>query len=361
MPRRHNRGFTLVELLVVIAIISLLMGLLLVGIGAAQRTARRTQCLNNVKQLVTAINLYENAKGRYPGYREIVGRDPVNPAIFKNASWTVSILRFMDQEPVWESWRDPSVALTDLITPSLGVMTCPEDPTSDGAVGAVNSKGDFVQVFTNEPPYTSYAVNAGYLPRTVDLQMNTFGRATFDYPNLLIWAQRKANGVFHDLASLPNARVTSTDLKDGLGNTILVSENLQAIYWHATGLLNEPARLNNTFGWLFATAKPKFQIDNLPASVLSGLPNNPAYGNSLDIPPVAFINGGDENTPTATLSARPSSAHSGVVIVGFADGSTKALSDGIDYTVYQSLLTPNNRKSDMPTRGYILKSEDFNQ
>ena len=42
MPRRHNRGFTLVELLVVIAIISLLMGLLLVGIGAAQRTARRT-------------------------------------------------------------------------------------------------------------------------------------------------------------------------------------------------------------------------------------------------------------------------------------------------------------------------------
>lgn len=351
MSRRYRRGFTLVELLVVIAIISLLMGLLLVGIGAAQRTARQTQCLNNVRELTKAVIMFENTKKRYPGYREMVGG--------KQASWAVNVLRYIDQEPLWESWRDQSVLLTENITPSLPIMLCPEDATAEGILGAYDKSGNFIQTFTNEPPYTSYAVNAGYLPRTNDLRMLSFGRSTFDYANLLIWAQRKENGVFHDLVSLPQARVTSTDLKDGMENTLLVSENLQSIYWHATDLLDQQGRLQNTFGWLFATPKPKVQIDNLPASTINSLPNNPAYGNSLDIPPVAFVNGGDENTPLAVLSARPSSAHSGVVNVGFASGRTMAISDQIDYAVYQSLLTPNNRKSDMPTRSYILKGEDY--
>jgi prepilin-type N-terminal cleavage/methylation domain-containing protein/prepilin-type processing-associated H-X9-DG protein len=60
-------GFTLIELLVVIAIIGVLIALLLPALGLGRESARRTQCLNHLRQMVVAAHLFvENQGGRYP-------------------------------------------------------------------------------------------------------------------------------------------------------------------------------------------------------------------------------------------------------------------------------------------------------
>ena len=103
IDRRNKTGigcrsaFTLVELLVVIAIIGILIGMLLPAVQAVREAARRTQCLNNLKQLGLASLNYESAHGVFPpgagGTGEVEGSTVGN----WDTCWLGYALPFMEQ------------------------------------------------------------------------------------------------------------------------------------------------------------------------------------------------------------------------------------------------------------------------
>ena len=105
---RHLCAFTLVELLVVIAIIGILIALLLPAVQAAREAARRSQCLNNLKQIGLAIHNYIDAGKQFPAgsfYGVNSAGTPYTGFIRAayGSNWRAYILPYMEQQIVFDS------------------------------------------------------------------------------------------------------------------------------------------------------------------------------------------------------------------------------------------------------------------
>jgi len=105
---RPPNGFTLVELLVVIAIIGILVALLLPAVQAAREAARRTQCVNQLKQIGLACHNFHDTYKTLPSG----GTHPWPIIVMKNGSpagpkeqqigWPFQILPFLEQGAIYQ-------------------------------------------------------------------------------------------------------------------------------------------------------------------------------------------------------------------------------------------------------------------
>ena len=184
-----RQGFTLIELLVVIAIIGILVSLLLPAVQQVREAARRTSCLNNMRQLGLALHNYESAYKAFPPSR-LEPDDNLIPADLTNStgssagesafqSWTTLILPFIEQNNLANrfdydyAWYDNvdsgnpgdpnDLTNYQVISTQLNLFLCPSTPGQERSdkyhvVGA--AAGDYGSI--NEVKKKVYTEVLGY-------------------------------------------------------------------------------------------------------------------------------------------------------------------------------------------------------
>jgi prepilin-type N-terminal cleavage/methylation domain-containing protein/prepilin-type processing-associated H-X9-DG protein len=218
------RGFTLVELLVVIGIIAVLVGLLLPSLNRARESARRTQCLSNLRQISMAFFMYTNEnKGWFPApavFGSSVGWNG-NGAIPPNTQMSPTWVGWSEDWIVWRN-KQPDDPLEGSIikymnNPDPSVMRCPSDDPTSRTLQNAGAGGPYVYSYAMNS-YLSWG--AVYHPlaapnnNTPDRTTNTMGWNNFRFKDDVAW---KVNQVKNSSDKIIIYEMDERAIRDGRG------------------------------------------------------------------------------------------------------------------------------------------------
>jgi prepilin-type N-terminal cleavage/methylation domain-containing protein/prepilin-type processing-associated H-X9-DG protein len=341
---RRHRGFTLIELLVVIAIIAVLIALLLPAVQAAREAARRSQCVNNLKQIGLALHNYISVINVLPP-----GRINSHIAGLGNC-WGAyaQLLPQMDQQVIFSSFNfnlppdvDDSPSVTTALANSTGYMTF---------ITALLCPSDSAPVFVNL---------AGTPNATHNYNVNTgSGYSVVQFPVAPLTGT--PNGPFFE-----NSRVSPAAFTDGMSNTAAVTETVKSVpgSTYATSPLGVFLVTGDN-----ATTGPPLNSDadyaslclSLPPSTTQfqdsrgvrwhyGAPGHTMYnhrrGPNDRLPDcrggLPHSNRSDPNWSWLSLNITARSMHPGGVNSLFADGHVVFIKNSINIGIWQALGTIN--------------------
>lgn len=331
MMSTRKRGFTLVELLVVIAIIGILIGMLLPAVQQVREAARRTECMNNLRQASLAMINYESAHMTFPPGNEPSTAD--NPYPWGHSFW-VYALPFAEQGNLadryqldhlgWTGGNQPTNLNVDalaglkvpyLLCPSSSLPEFPEGPLtqlqvqgSAGAPPAVGMKSCYTGISgsTNHPTMTE---------------------------NSLGWLSQ--GGIL-----LNDKGVGFGSISDGSSNTILVGEQSNWMVNSEGG--NVEVRSDGNHGFNMGS-RLHYTSPTSTGSRFFNLTILRPVGLSEQAP-INIRNFEDLEGASGNVgNNRPLlSAHPGGVTVSLADGSVHFINDSIDWFTLANLADRND-------------------
>ncbi len=329
--RQHSAtAFTLVELLVVIAIIGVLVALLLPAAQAAREAARRTQCINNLRQIGLGCLNFESSGGAFPTAGGSVSEflDAASQAGplygYEYASWMFQILPFIEEQVLQDLRRGDgagNIGFTDtaLAETAVSVFNCPSRSGRFGVLGAdVFRFGDYAGVMAShcDPGWPGFAWSGNDSPRSSSLGDE----------EKLVWTGIISRGGHTNLSTgqvWKFGRVGPRKIKDGLSNTIMVAEKAVAAK-NYTIPRNVPFQFWEIRGYYSGADWPTMRIFGARTQETSPFETVPVLGDSEQRP-------GDFNMAGALKVEKGfGSAHRGIFMAVFGDASTRAIPFGTD-------------------------------